>query len=49
LQNLGINFIIVSHKVEEVFIEGINQFLKDKVSNDVEIILDYQDDFLKKY
>ena len=49
LQNLGINFIIVSHKIEEVFIEGINEFLKDKLSDNVEIILDYKKDYLKKY
>ena len=49
LQNLGINFIIVSHKIEEVFIEGIKEFLQDKLLDNVEIILDYKEDYLKKY
>ncbi len=49
LQNLGINFVIVSHKVEEVFIEGIHEFLKDQLTSETEIILDYKNDYLKKY
>jgi putative NIF3 family GTP cyclohydrolase 1 type 2 len=49
LQNLGINFIIVSHQIEEVFIEGIDEFLKDKLDDEVEIILDYKKNYLKIY
>lgn len=49
LQNLGLKFIIISHKVEEVFIDGVSDFLKNKLSNNIEIILDYRNDELKNY
>ncbi|MGL5617705.1 MAG: Nif3-like dinuclear metal center hexameric protein [Metamycoplasmataceae bacterium] len=49
LQNAKINYVIVSHKVEEVFVDGINEFINKKVSKDIEIILDYRKDQLKKY
>lgn len=49
LQNLNINFIIVSHKIEEVFIEGIYELIKEKISQDIEIILDYKKNYLKKF
>ncbi|MGL5733198.1 MAG: Nif3-like dinuclear metal center hexameric protein [Metamycoplasmataceae bacterium] len=49
LQNANINYVIISHKVEEVFVDGLNEFIKDKVNKDVEILLDYRKDKLKKY
>ncbi len=49
LQNLGLNFIIVSHKIEEVFVDGISEFMKNNISNDVEVILDYKKETIKSY
>lgn len=49
LENLGLKFIIVSHKVEDVFIDGVNEFLKDKLVKDIEIILDYRNEFTKNF
>ncbi|MGL5590657.1 MAG: Nif3-like dinuclear metal center hexameric protein [Metamycoplasmataceae bacterium] len=49
LQNTGINYVIISHKAEEVFVDAINEFLKNKLEKNTEIILDYRKDKLKKY
>lgn len=49
LQNLNLNFMIVSHKIEEVFNEGIYEFINGKLNDDVKVILDYKKDYLKKY
>ncbi|MGL5205404.1 MAG: Nif3-like dinuclear metal center hexameric protein [Metamycoplasmataceae bacterium] len=49
LQNAGINYVIISHKSEEVFIDGIYEFIKNQVAKDIEIILDRRKDLLKKY
>ncbi|MGL5308870.1 MAG: Nif3-like dinuclear metal center hexameric protein [Metamycoplasmataceae bacterium] len=49
LQNEKINYVIISHKVEEVFIDGIYEFIKEKITKDIEIILDYRKDELQNY
>ncbi|MGL6124943.1 MAG: Nif3-like dinuclear metal center hexameric protein [Metamycoplasmataceae bacterium] len=49
LQNAKINFIIISHKIEEVFIDGIHEFIKEKINENIEIVLDYKKNNLKKF
>lgn len=49
LENLGIKFLIVSHQIEEVFIDGMNQFFLEQEIDDVEIILEYKENFLRKF
>ncbi|MDK2819863.1 MAG: Nif3-like dinuclear metal center hexameric protein [Mycoplasmataceae bacterium] len=49
LENLGLKFLIISHQIEEVFIDGMNDFFAEKEVDNIEIILEYKETFLIKF